>query len=221
MRTVMKWIGQWHRTFVFERRARVLAEMLAARIPAGASVLDVGCGDGTIGRQIADARPDLRIEGVEVMARPECRIPCREFDGTTLPFPDATYDVCLFVDVLHHTTDPVPLLGEARRVARDRVLIKDHLNESVLDDLTLRFMDWVGNKPHGVRLTYNYQSRAQWIEHFRVSGLTETSWTSAVPLYPAPMSLVFGRRMHFIGALAAKSADRSSPAPSGAPTLSA
>ena len=218
---ILRWIGQWHRTFVFERRARVLAEMLAARIPAGASVLDVGCGDGTIGRHIADARPDLRIEGVEVMARPTCRIPCREFDGTTLPFPDAAYDVCLFVDVLHHTTDPVPLLREARRVARAFVVIKDHLRESALDDLTLKFMDWVGNKPHGVRLPYNYQSRAQWTAHFGVSGLTEASWSTAVPLYPPPMSLVFGRRLHFIGALAARSAGRNSPAPSAGPVPSA
>lgn len=214
---ILDWIGRWHRTFVFERRARVLAEMLAAHIPSGASVLDVGCGDGTIGRQIADARPDIRIEGVELMARPECRIPCRVFDGTTLPVPDASYDVCLFVDVLHHTPDLRPLLKESRRVARQLVLIKDHLNQNAIDDLTLRFMDWVGNRPHGVRLTYNYQSRAQWVELFRDCGLTETIWTTAVPLYPPPMDLVFGRRMHFIGALAAKSADKSSRTPSAAP----
>jgi SAM-dependent methyltransferase len=217
----LRWIGRWHRRLVFERRARVLAGMLAERIPRGASVLDIGCGDGTIGRLIADARPDLRIEGVELMARPECQIPCRVFDGATLPMADATYDVCLFVDVLHHTSDPVPLLREARRVTRDLVVIKDHLNESALDDLTLRFMDWVGNRPHGVRLTYNYQSRAQWADHFRTCGLTETSWTSAVPLYPPPMSLVFGRRMHFIGALAAESAGKSSRTPSAAPGPSA
>jgi SAM-dependent methyltransferase len=215
------WIGRWHRTFVFERRARVLAEMLAARIPPGASVLDIGCGDGTIGRLIADARPDTRVEGVELMARPECRIPCRVFDGTTLPVPDASYDVCLFVDVLHHTTDPRPLLREARRVARGLVLIKDHLNESAYDDLTLRFMDWVGNWPHGVQLTYNYPSRAQWIEHFRSCGLAETSWATKVPLYPPPMSLVFGRQMHFIGALAAESSGKSSRTPSADPARSA
>lgn len=201
---LLKWMGRWHRRFVFERRARVLADMFAARIPEGASVLDIGCGDGTIGRQIADARPDIRIEGVELMARPECQIPCRVFDGTTLPVADASYDVCLFVDVLHHTLDPRTLLCEARRVARQYVLIKDHLNGNPLDDLTLRFMDWVGNRPHGVQLTYRYQSRAQWVGHFQHCGLTETSWTSDVPLYPPPMSLIFGRGLHFIGALAAK-----------------
>jgi SAM-dependent methyltransferase len=215
---VMQWIGRWHRTLAFERRARVLADMVAERIPEGASVLDIGCGDGTIARRIADARPDVTIEGVETLARPACEIPCRVFDGVHLPCADVSYDVCLFVDVLHHTTDITPLLKEARRVARRMVLIKDHLDEHVVDDLTLRFMDWVGNRPHGVRLTYNYQSRAQWRALFRDSELTETSWTSDVPLYPPPMDLVFGRRMHFIGALAGGSADRNSPARSGAPT---
>jgi len=197
----LTWISRWHHAFVFQRRTRVLAKLLAAQIPQGASVLDIGCGDGTIASRIAKLRPDISIQGVEFLVRPECKIECRPFDGLTLPYPDASFDLCLFVDVLHHTQDPAILLREAVRVTRDLVLLKDHLDENILDDITLRFMDWVGNRPHGVVLTYNYQSRKQWAAYFSVCGLKEENWNGDVPLYPWPFSLVVGRGLHFIALL--------------------
>lgn len=197
----LSWIASWHRAFVFERRARVLAEMLAAQIPERAAVLDIGCGDGTIGSLISQLRPDISIQGVEFLVRPRCKIECRAFDGTSLPFPDRAFDVCLFVDVLHHTQDPAILLREAVRASRSFVLLKDHLDEGIFDYLTLRFMDWVGNRPHGVVLTYNYQSRSQWADCFSKCGLVETTWTTQVPLYPPPVSFVAGRGLHFVALL--------------------
>jgi len=197
----LSWIGSWHRAFVFERRTRVLAEMLAAQIPQRASVLDIGCGDGSIGSLIAQLRPDISIQGVEFLVRSECKIECRAFDGISLPFPDGSFDVCLFVDVLHHTQDPAILLREAVRVSRSFVLLKDHLDENIFDDVTLRFMDWVGNRPHGVVLTYNYQSRSQWADCFSKCGLVDATWTTRVPLYPPPVSFVAGRGLHFVALL--------------------
>jgi SAM-dependent methyltransferase len=194
----ISWIGRLHQTFVFQRRTRVLAELLAGLIAPGASVLDIGCGDGTIGNLIAQRRPDVSVHGVEFLVRPECKIECHSFDGSTLPFPDASFDVCLLVDVLHHTQDPSVLLREATRVSRSWVVLKDHLDENFIDNVTLRFMDWVGNRPHGVALTYNYQSRKQWAEHFSKCGLTTVHWTTEVPLYPPPFSLVAGRGLHFV-----------------------
>ena len=197
----LSWMGTWHRAFVFPRRTRVLAEMLAAQVPPRAAVLDIGCGDGTIGSLIAKLRPDVSIQGVESLVRPECKIECRAFDGSSLPFPDDSFDVCLFVDVLHHTQDPAILLHEAVRVSRSFVLLKDHLDENIFDHLTLRFMDWVGNRPHDVVLTYNYQSRADWEEYFSKCGLAETNWTTRVQLYPPPVSLLAGRGLHFVSLL--------------------
>jgi SAM-dependent methyltransferase len=197
----LSWIGRWHQAFIFQRRTRVLAEALAAQIPRNASVLDIGCGDGTIASLIARHRPDISIQGVEFLARPECKIECRAFDGVSLPFADTSFDFCLFVDVLHHTQDPAILLCEAARVSRSFVLLKDHLDENFFDDAMLRLMDWVGNRPHGVVLTYNYQSRREWEEHFSKCGLAEASWTSKMPLYPLPFNLLVGRGLHFVALL--------------------
>lgn len=199
----LSWIARSHRALVFGRRARVLADALAPLIPAEAhSVLDIGCGDGTIASLIAERRPDLAIEGVEVIPRPACRIPCRAFDGTKLPFPDQSLDVCLFVDVLHHTTDVTQLMREAARVSRSCVVLKDHLSETPFDHATLQAMDWVGNRPHGVTLTYNYQSFSQWQEHFATCGLRAEQFSTDLPLYPFPFSLLFGRKLHFVAQLA-------------------
>ncbi len=197
----LSWIGRWHHTFVFQRRARVLAEMLDAQIAQGASVLDIGCGDGTISSLVAELRPDISVRGVETLMRSGSRIEVQPFDGSTLPFADSSFDVCLFVDVLHHSKDVSVLLREACRVARSFVLIKDHLDENFIDDVTLRIMDWVGNRPHGVHLTYNYQSRKQWAEHFSRCRLAEVSWTTQIPLYPLPFSLLVGRELHFVSLL--------------------
>jgi hypothetical protein len=102
---------------------------------------------------------------------------------------------------LHHTSDVAVLLSEAARVSRQFVLLKDHLSENVFDHVTLRFMDWVGNRPHGVTLTYNYQSRAQWNAHFVAAGLQPATFETSIPLYPAPFSALVGRDLHFVAAL--------------------
>ncbi|HUI52669.1 MAG TPA: methyltransferase domain-containing protein [Terriglobales bacterium] len=197
----LSWIARSHQAFVSGRRTRVIAEALAPLVPRNASVLDVGCGDGVVATLLAGRRPDIAVEGVEVAPRPGCTIPCRPFDGERLPFPDGSFDVCLFVDVLHHTSDVTQLLGEAARVARSCVLLKDHLCESTVDHGILRAMDWLSNRPHGVVLTYNYQSLTDWRRHFATCHLQAEQLSTALPLYPFPFSLLFGRGMHFVAQL--------------------
>jgi SAM-dependent methyltransferase len=190
-----------HGNAVFERRVRVLAESLAAKIPSAASVLDIGCGDGTIAGLIMERNPTIAIQGIEFAPRPSCRIPCKAFDGASIPHAPGSFDVCMFVDVLHHTQGIETLLSEACRVSRRYVLIKDHLAENWLDFKTLQFMDWVGNRPHGVVLPYNYQNSNQWARYFSEAGLHMLARQDRVNLYPFPFSVLFGRKLHFIDLL--------------------
>ncbi|MCJ2071146.1 class I SAM-dependent methyltransferase [Methylobacterium sp. J-030] len=191
-------IGKLHGDLIFDRRTRVLAEALAGLLPRDATVLDVGCGDGTIAGLCRAIRPDIHIEGIDVLVRANTIIPVRPFDGTTLPFPDRSWDVVTFIDVLHHTEDPSQLLREAARVARQAVIIKDHRSENRFDHLTLALMDWIGNAPHGVALPYNYQSSKQWSTLFDDARLSVDTASTDVPLYVFPLNMVFGRKLHVL-----------------------
>lgn len=194
-------VGLLHQMLVLGRRFKVLAQRLAKQLPAGATVLDVGCGSGAISRIMLEQRPDLRIQGVEVLIRPGCKIPVEQYDGKNLPYPDSSFDVCMCIDVLHHTEDAAAALRELTRVSRRFVLIKDHLSENRLDFLTLKAMDWVGNRPQGVVLPYRYQSHDVWKQQFEQLGLKKVSWDETLPLYPIPIHWVLGRRLHFIALL--------------------
>ena len=192
--------GKLHDGLVLTRRANVLAKHVAAILPANARVLDVGCGDGMIDSLVQQRRRDVRIEGIDVLVRPSARIPVKPFDGTSLSYPDASFDVVMFVDVLHHTVDPLMLLKEATRVAQV-VVIKDHLRDGFLANTRLRFMDWFGNKHYGVALPYNYWSGAQWEIAFRALAVDVTERMTFLGLYPAPASWLFERGLHFMARL--------------------
>src|SRR5262249_14040597 len=151
-----------HETRMRGRRSRVLARELASSLPNDSSVLDVGCGDGLISSLISSARPDLSIQRLDVLKRDHSFIPMDLFDGHTIPFTDQSYDVVMFVDVLQHTPDPLPLLTEARRVARHAIVVKDHYCRSRWDWHTLKYMDGVGNARFGVSLPFNYLSPDRW-----------------------------------------------------------
>jgi ubiquinone/menaquinone biosynthesis C-methylase UbiE len=194
-------LGQVHERIVFNRRVSVLGEALGALVEPGSDILDVGTGDGQIARLIAAQAPDTSVRGIDIMARPTSHIPVDIFDGQTIPHPDKSFDVVSFVDVLHHTDDPRILLKEAARVARKAVILKDPFSQNAVDHMTLRFMDWVGNAPHGVVLPYNYGSRADWENWYAEAGLGIETLSTDVPLYPAPFSLLFGRGLHFVARL--------------------
>jgi SAM-dependent methyltransferase len=199
----LRWIrdrlGSVHGKLVHSRRVEVLARHFAELIPHSHSVLDVGCGDGLVSTLLSMLRPDLRLTGVEVLVRPGALITVSEFDGCHLPFGDHSWDTVLFCDVLHHAADPLGLLREAVRVARQCVLIKDHMVEGVLAGPTLRLMDIVGNVPHGVALPYNYLRPEEWRCAFADTGLAQVEIRRALHLYPWPLDLVFGRTLHFLG----------------------
>lgn len=190
-----------HDRAVFRRRVRVLSEAIAAELGREGSVLDLGCGDGSIAMAVMERKPGLTFRGIDVLIRPQTQIPVELFDGHSIPAADRSVDWVTIIDVLHHTDDPGRLVAEAARVARKGVVIKDHLREGFAAQATLRLMDWVGNKGHDVRLSYNYLSRSEWAAIFAQAGVTPQSWRERLSLYPFPASLLFDRNLHFVATL--------------------
>jgi ubiquinone/menaquinone biosynthesis C-methylase UbiE len=111
---------------------RVVADVLAAGLPVGAAVLDVGTGPGRVPLMIATGRPDLRVEGIdlapemiEVATRrgaaagiAEQRLRFTVADVATLPHPDASVDLVVSTLSLHHWADVPAGLVEIGRVLR-------------------------------------------------------------------------------------------------------
>ena len=201
-RTLPKITSAIHSRLIFGRRVLALAENISEMIPEGvATLLDVGCGDGTLARSITERRTELRAVGVEIRARPSTAIPVREFDGRILPFADRSHDVVMLVDVLHHAEEPNVLIREAGRVAARAVIIKDHITGAWLSHERLGLMDWVGNIGHGVPLRYDYWSPQQWGDAFRQAGLREADRRERLGLYGPTLRWLFERRLHFVSRL--------------------
>ena len=190
-----------HGRFIFDRRVRRLADALDHALAADATVLDVGCGDGSIAAEVIRRRPDIAISGVDVLIRPNTKIPVKEFDGESLPYANRSFDAVCMIDVLHHTDEPARLLAEAARVARQAVVIKDHVVDGLLARPTLRLMDWIGNARHRVRLPYNYLTEQQWRAIISAAELSIQTWDVRLSLYPPPLTWLFDRRLHVIMAL--------------------
>ncbi|MES2499596.1 MAG: methyltransferase domain-containing protein [Pseudomonadota bacterium] len=188
-----------HRKMVMGRRVQQISKNISNMIPDGSmSVLDVGAGTGEMAQAVQSFRPELLFTGVDVYIRPKTFIPVVKYDGSILPFDDNSFDVVIIVDVLHHCKEPVSVLKECARVSRQYVVIKDHVSDSVLDSKILAFMDWVGNRAHGVVLPYNYLSSSDWSSAFDRAGISSVNQINKLNLYPMPLDIIFGSSLHCI-----------------------
>lgn len=93
----------------------------AAELARNKRVLDLGCNNG-YGTELI-ARGAARVVGADVSPRSieaaRVRCPALDFvlvDGTSLPFPDASFDAVFSFQVIEHIEDPSPYLAEIRRV---------------------------------------------------------------------------------------------------------
>ena len=197
----MSLIEQIHAGYIQQKRLDGLVRHLKEVMPENASVLDVGCGDGRLSALLREKRPDLVVEGIDVLQRDKTWFPVRQFDGRTIPANAVSVDVVMFIDVLHHTDDPYTLLREAIRVARKSIIIKDHLINGFLAEPTLRFMDRIGNARYGVASPGNYWHQSQWDEAFQTLALTPVDWLEKLELYPKVVDMWFGRSLHFLARL--------------------
>jgi ubiquinone/menaquinone biosynthesis C-methylase UbiE len=155
-------LARWDRFASAQSRNRHLPPRLLAHLEPGQSVLDIGTSDGRLAHDLVRAESTLSITGLDPHPRDETFIPVINADGRDVPFADEAFDVVMLIDVLHHDDDPDTILREAMRVARRRVLIKDHYWVTALDHAILKLSDYLGNRAYGIPLPYNYLRLERW-----------------------------------------------------------
>jgi len=103
---------------------RHVGAAVATVAPAGAAVLDAGCGTGGLLRALRRLRPDWRLAGVDLsplacaLTRERTGALVLEGSVERMPFGTATYAVIASCDVLCQVGDPLRALAEFRRVVR-------------------------------------------------------------------------------------------------------
>jgi 2-polyprenyl-3-methyl-5-hydroxy-6-metoxy-1,4-benzoquinol methylase len=110
--------------------AGTLAQLFAQAAPA--SVLDVGCGEGVLTHQWAQALGEKRIVGIDLddeklkaewETRRRPNLEYRTMPAEHLPFANGEFDLACAIEVLEHVPDPEHTVAEMARVARRHLLV--------------------------------------------------------------------------------------------------
>ena len=147
--------------------------LLLPHLTPGASVLDIGCGEGYVLDELI-ARGVTGVQGADIVdIRRNKDYPFRLYDGQTLPFADRSFDLVVLSFVLHHVPNErkTVLIEEALRVSRAKVVIVEDTPSSVFDRLM--------NHRHGeayrrkIRSTaaFGFLTAGEWRWLFRGMGL--------------------------------------------------
>ncbi len=189
-------VNTLHALLFHSTRISILSDRLQTLISEGIG-LDIGTGDGKIPEILMKKNPEIKILGLELSDRCQKSDNVIVYDGKRIPFKDKSVDFIMLVDVLHHIENPGELLRECLRVAKKKILIKDHLCENKRDLLRLKLMDWVGNVDKGVALPYHYLSLKQWTDLFKQSGVQKFNHQK-VCLYRGIIALIAGGHLQVI-----------------------
>lgn len=107
--------------FVDDRLRKVIE--LASKLSA-TSVLDIGCGRGTLIQALRAASPSAKYVGIEIadslgaLAGTKGIEVVKHDVSQRLPFEDETYDLVLFGEVIEHLFDPDYTLDEIHRILK-------------------------------------------------------------------------------------------------------
>jgi SAM-dependent methyltransferase len=115
-----RFMGRWSRL-----AAPLFSEF--AGLPDHGSILDLGCGTGSLSFVMAAVRPNCRIVGIDRSADyvsfarnrvPRSSVQFQTADAQSLPFSSGAFDSVVSLLVFNFIPDPTKALAEAHRVTR-------------------------------------------------------------------------------------------------------
>lgn len=147
---------------------------------AGASFLDVGCGNG---RYVLHYANTHQTAGLDIQSYPqweEAEFRFRTGDAAKLPYDDNSFDTICCFETLEHVPDPHRVLQELHRVARRNVILSVPNCElpPALKDSRLTYFHYTD------RSHVNFYRKDTLSQAFTVTGFANCSVT---PINPCPM----------------------------------
>lgn len=165
-----------------KNRAARIALQMKDFIRKGERVLDIGLGNGYVAKQIRD-HFKVYMEGVDIIDYNETGIKNTMYDGLNLPFKDKSFDCSIILQTLHHCTDQIQVLKEAKRVSRKRIIIMEDVYNNKFEKLMTFLHDYISNKRKGVDCPYYFHNKAEWNAIFKKLGLKIISEKDTVTKY--------------------------------------
>lgn len=162
-------------------RGRLIINAYKKWLKPKEKVLDIGCGNGVVSKQIADEFR-LRIYGCDTLNYLTKKIPFKlTKDGRPLPFKNHEFSAAMFNDVLHHIPYSIQeqLITDALRVAK-QVLIFE-----VQPTIIGKVADYTLNKIHNhfMRIPFTFRTTSQWGKMFAKNKLKHEVQSVKTPLF--------------------------------------
>lgn len=103
-------------------RTYVRVEGTLAAVPAGSTVLDIGCNSGGLGRRLMEDK-GCRMYGVDIAEHMVARAVEKGYEAYAGPaeelrYDDEMFDVVVASEILEHVHDPEPIIEQAFRVLK-------------------------------------------------------------------------------------------------------
>lgn len=144
-------------------RAELFVRSFEHQLSSGSRILDIGGGWGFY-REPLTRRGHQHVV-LDVVNPGLQKAPVVLYPGQRIPFGDKSFDVSLFVTVLHHIHDIDQVLDEARRVTKDKIIIVEDLYQHALGRWWTVLRDQIYNFEFFGH-PKNFKTKQAWIKFF-------------------------------------------------------
>jgi ubiquinone/menaquinone biosynthesis C-methylase UbiE len=146
-------------------RSKLVEDTYAGWFDKKGDILDVGCGDGILTYHLSKSfkRTIIGCDIDNFLVKPvKFKIMT---DKNTLPYPNKSFDIVMFNDVLHHTeyNNQVKLLKEAIRISKKYIIIMENL-----PCLSTYIFDFLLNKIYHPKMDvpFTFRNKNKWLNLF-------------------------------------------------------
>jgi ubiquinone/menaquinone biosynthesis C-methylase UbiE len=179
---------------LLDRFYAAVRELLVPGLPAGGTVLEVGCGAGYSTERLRDwVAGDVACIGSDIGASllrkaafRNAGVPLLRQSAYQLALPDKSVDAVVMLEVLEHLDEPQAALAELRRVARGHVVLSTP-REPLWRALNMargKYLGALGNTPGHVQHWSSAGLQRCVSRHFHVEGVRQPVPWTVLRLFP-------------------------------------